>query len=268
MAETVSQKHVEPLGFREHPIRVGDEKTGWSILPSKLQFLHYSDADRLFPFGVAQMDNGEVILLASAERMRREDSPENFQPVTAFSRDGGETWSPLGEVPDTGNGRPMILTYFGEGKLSFLGVDGATSGVHRLFSSDYGRTWPERVPTTAPEGQGWNTEGNALAEPGASGEPARVAEVGFKSYSANAWPRAFDGYIRWSYDGGRTWEREVMPEAWRFTAEWRGHREVRGVSEGSLTRAANGDLVAALRLDMYPRFYLEGAEEGVDFDGC
>lgn len=262
MTQDNPTKHVEATGFKEHPVHVGDEKSGWTVLPAQLQFLHYDGADRLFPFGVAQMDNGEVILLASAERV----SPAHFQPVTAFSRDGGATWSPFQIVPDVPSGRPMVLTYFGEGKLSFQGAGDAASSVVRLFSFDYGRTWPQRLPLTTPEGQGWNTEGNALVELGGDDEGDRVTEVGYKAYSAKSWPKAFDGYIRWSSDGGRTWEREAKPHAWQITDQWRDHHEVRGISEGSLARAANGDLVAALRLDMHPRFYLDGAEEAVDFD--
>ena len=48
--------------------------------------------------------------------------------------------------------------------------------------------------------------------------------------------------------------------------EWKGKRYLRGVSEGSLTRAQNGWLVAALRVDMPPSFYADGAKAHVDFD--
>lgn len=47
---------------------------------------------RCVPFGVAQMDNGEILLLASAE------NPSEFRPVVAISADRGETWSAFRQV--------------------------------------------------------------------------------------------------------------------------------------------------------------------------
>jgi hypothetical protein len=61
--------------------------------------------------------------------------------------------------------------------------------------------------------------------------------------------------FRRSRDGGRTWADEVAPPQWKFDAEYNGKTWQRGVSEGAIARAANGDLVAALRTDMPPRYF-------------
>jgi hypothetical protein len=79
--------------------------------------------------------------------------------------------------------------------------------------------------------------------------------------------------FRRSVDGGRTWVDEVTPPQWKFTAEHRGKTWLRGVSEGAIVRAANGDLVAALRSDMPPRYFdgphddsLEGTAISISHD--
>src|SRR5262249_38062310 len=61
--------------------------------------------------------------------------------------------------------------------------------------------------------------------------------------------------FRRSVDGGKTWIDEVAPPQWKFTVEQDGKQWLRGVSEGAIVRAANGDLVAALRSDMPPRYF-------------
>jgi hypothetical protein len=264
-ADTPAAKYVETLGFREHPIRVGNGKGGWKLRPAELQFVHKPGVTQLMPFGLAQMDNGEVLFLASAETAASGQTARSFVPVVAFSADGGGTWTELTPVPDCPQGRPMMLTYLGRGDLCFQVAGGATSSVLRLYSHDYGRTWPERVALTAAEGQAWNVEGNPLIDRDPAGAAVRIAEIGYKAYSGPVWPGAFDGFIRWSRDGGRTWTDESKPEAWRVDMGWNGEHHVRGVSEGSLTRAQNGRLVAALRVDMPPRYYVNG-QAGVDYD--
>ncbi|MBM3475425.1 MAG: exo-alpha-sialidase [Armatimonadetes bacterium] len=265
LAAGTEGKHVEALGMKEHPILVGDGKGGWKAKPGELQFLHQPGTTHLMPFGLVQMDNGEVLFLASAEAAASGSTPRSFIPVTAISSDAGDTWSALTPVPDCPQGRPMMLTDLGKGELCFQIAGGATSSVLRLYSHDYGRTWPERVPLQAAEGQAWNVEGNALVDRDAEGKAIRIAEIGYKSYSSGVWPAAFEGWLRWSGDGGRTWTDETKPAAWYITMEWQGKEYLRGVSEGSLTRARNGDLVAALRVDMPPRYYV-GGQSGADFD--
>jgi hypothetical protein len=250
------------LGFKEHPILVGDGKGGWRSRPGELQFFHQSGASHVMPFGLAAMDNGEVLLLASTETAATATTPRTIVPVTALSRDAGATWTALTPVPDCPEGRPMMLTDLGQGEVCF---QMGSNPLLRLYSHDYGRTWPERVSLPAAEGQGWNVEGNGLVDRDATGKAGRLAEIGYKASSLGVWPAAFEGWIRWSSDGGRSWPDESKPPEWYVQMEWQGASYRRGVSEGSLTRAKNGWLVAALRVDMPPRYYV-GGQAAVHFD--
>ena len=63
------------------------------------------------------------------------------------------------------------------------------------------------------------------------------------------------GVFRRSINGGKTWIDEAAPPQWKFTVEHKGKKWLRGVSEGAMVRAANGDLVAALRTDMPPKYF-------------
>jgi len=257
-------RHVEPLGFKEHPIRVGDGRGGWKLKSAECQFIHVPGATNIMPFGLAQMDNGEVLLLASIES-GPSGGPRSLLPATARSLDRGATWTPLEPVAGVPQGRPMVLTDLGGGELTFQVAAGATASVCRVYTHDYGRTWPEQVSITAPAGEEWSAEGNALVDRGRDGRAVRIAEIGYKSYSAPNWPGPFDGWIQWSADGGRTWKDQHKPAEWVVGMDWRGAHYSRGVSEGSLTRAEDGTLVAALRTDMPPRFYTHHVS-GVEFD--
>ena len=92
------------------------------------------------PYGILQMDNGEVLLLGSAET-RRPNSRQLFEPVTALSSDGGATWTEFARIPDMPDARPSTPVYLGKGDLSF----GAEHSFFRVFSHNYGRTWTDRV---------------------------------------------------------------------------------------------------------------------------
>lgn len=145
----------------------------------------------------------------------------------------------------------MMLAYLGKGELTFQ-----ASNV-RYFSSDYGRTWPERVPVPpATNGSFWASEGNPLVDRDAGGRAVRLAELGC-NFGGEGWSpqKPTCEFLRWSRDGGLTWADEAMPLAWRWQVEYEGKTYTRSVSEGSLVRAANGWLVAALRTDMPPRYF-------------
>ncbi|MBI3921366.1 MAG: hypothetical protein HY318_08120 [Armatimonadetes bacterium] len=233
----------EELSWKEHRVLQGDGKGEYVCHPAKFQFLPLFRGIVVFPFGLAEMDNGEIVFAGCAQ-----DSLSNSQQaVVAFTRDRGATWSDYEPVEGC-NDRPMMLTYLGNGNLTFL-TD------KRYFSHDYGRTWPERVPVQpAPNGLGFWCEGNAMVDRTPSGTVARIAEIGF-NYREGFWPEEpCDAFIRWSEDGGRTWMDESKPEAWLWQAEHNGKTYTRSVCEGALVRAANGWLVAALRTDLHPRY--------------
>lgn len=182
----MSGKNPEGLGWKPHPLKQGDGRGGWVVHPAEYQFLHPHTGRSICPFGVAQMDNGEIILLGAWHDGGEWREGRAEHPANAFSQDGGGSWTEFETLGEEVWGRPMMLTYLGNGELSFQASHG------RYFSGDYGRTWLERVP---------------------------------------------------------------VPPAWRWQVEYEGKTYTRSVSEGSLVRAANGWLVAALRTDMPPRYF-------------
>jgi len=229
-------------GWKEHTIRQGDGGGGWRCTPADFQFLHYRNDGHTMPFGLARMDNGEVLLVGSWTS----DDDKTTLTIVGRSADRGDTWSL--EAIDDAHARPMMLADLGKGNLTFVHDQ-------RYFSSDYGRTWPERVPLQdAPNGRRFCEEGNPLVDRDEHGVATRIAEIGY-NYAEGAWPmEPCDAWIRWSYDGGRTWKDAVQPEAWRFQSEYEGKPFPRSVCEGSLVRAQNGWLVAVLRNDVLGQF--------------
>ena len=252
-----SEDKSSQLGFKPHWIKQGDGRGGWVLRPAEIQFLHWGDGtvpyyevkgDGIKPFGVAEMDNGELILVASWDSG---EPPE--KPVVAFSRDQGRTWSKFERI-EGGEGRPIVLTYLGKGNLSFQTDTYLTKPYMQYFSSDYGRTWPERQPLQfPPHVELYYTEGNALVDRDSQGVAKRIAQAGGSFEKGKPWPVVALGTLRWSSDGGRTWTNETVPE-WQWEVEYQGKNYTRGIDEGSLVRATNGWLVAALRTNCHPRF--------------
>ncbi len=240
--------------WQEHHVRQADGHGGFRLYPALRQVLRHPDADYTMPFGLAYQDNGEVVLLCSREIHRE---PRRFEPVTAFSADGGGTWSSFAGVPGT-SGRPQYLHVLGQGGLSFVTeVWGQGARPHRVFSSDYGRSWPEVVPhPTTADGLPFAVEGNGWVDRDDRGRPRAVLEIGYYVAPGMTHPTGdYTGVFRRSRDGGRTWVDEVSPSEWKFDLDHDGRTWRRGVSEGALVRAADGDLVAALRTDMPPWYF-------------
>ena len=203
--------------------------------------------DSMKPFGLAQMDNGQVAMLVSLGTSSGE------VPAMVFSSDAGATWSAPERLP--GSDRPTMLTYLGGGNISFS--QGA--GITTFFSHDYGRTWPltAAIPL-ASNGLTFGMEGNAAVDRDVNGNAVRVMEIGWNwnygdgtTFNPALPTKAF---FRYSLDGGFTWQGEVSPPTWQFSDTYQGQTYERGVSEGSVVRAKNGWLVASLRTDMPARF--------------
>ena len=231
-------------GWLDHRIRQGDGKGGWITRPAKIQALKQPGADHTMPFGLVKMDNGEIAVICSWER-----TGQPTRPIIAFSKDGGDTWTDFQVVPGAG-GRPMNLTYHGGGTLSFV------TG-RRYYSHDYGRTWPENVehPRTQ-TGMTFHLEGNAWVDRDEDGEAKAILELGWHYEPGKSHPTGDATVVfRRSLDGGRTWGDEVAPPQWKFEMTHKGKTWLRGVSEGAVVRATNGDLVAALRTDIPPHFF-------------
>jgi hypothetical protein len=251
--------------WQEHSIRQGDGMGGWVTRPALRQVLKHPDATATMPFGIVQMDNGELALVCSRERQPPQ-GPRTFEPSIAFSKDDGASWSEFVIIPGT-RGRPQYLTHLGQGRLSFVSEalgEGAT--MRRYFSDDRGRTWNESIahPPTK-EGRSFNLEGNAWVDRDEQGRAKVILELGWHLLPGKSHPKDdFTVVFRRSVDGGKTWIDEVSPPQWKFTVEHNGKRWLRGVSEGAIARAANGDLVAALRTDMPPRYFDEKNDDSLE----
>lgn len=174
------------LQFKPHWIRQGDGHGGWTLLPAQIRYVEYGDGkvpyynikgDGTMIFGVAQMDNGEVIAIGTWDSGEIVKNPilSSAKPIVAFSRDGGNSWSDF-KLIENGNGRPMMLTYLGRGNLTFQ--TDLVRPIMQYFSHDYGRTWPERQQLQLSSfGTTFETEGAALVDRNAHGVATRIAET-------------------------------------------------------------------------------------------
>lgn len=253
------------LNFKPHWIRQRDGRDGWVLRPAEIRYVEYGNGtvpyykikgDGTMIFGVVKMDNGEVIALGTWDTGEVVTDPRlsSAKPIVAFSRDGGNSWTEFKEI-EGGNGRPMMLTYLGKGNLMFQ--TDLVEPIMQYFSHDYGRTWPEqRSLQLATDGKPFYVEGAPLIDIDAQGVATWIAAIGYNYPDNTRWPVDPSlGMIRWSKDGGRTWERETAPKEWRWQETYKGKAYTRGISEGSLVRARNGWLVAALRTDMSPQWF-------------
>lgn len=248
-------QETERFSWKEHHVLQGDGRGGLVAHPAEYQFMPRFGELKVLPFGLAAMDNGEILLMGAA-RTGKGPSPYG-EMVAATSDDGGATWSAFEVV---GYGPAVRLTYLGGGSLSRHG-DGPTAqeGPALYFSHDYGRTWPEQVPLPkAPNGQPWSSEGNALVDRDAEG---RAVLIGWTSAHRpddvddepwGTWPSC--AFVCWSRDGGRTCEDYTYPEAWKWTDTFEGQTWERSCSDGAMVRAANGWIVAAKRMDVPARY--------------
>ncbi len=211
------QKKPDHLGWKPSCLLRRDGKGCWNLGQAQVQFLHWPskvpywhpEFQLLVPYGVAQMDNGEIILVGAVGNDKSEE-----KTVVTISGDGGDTWAPLRRIGRSVMGRPMSLTYLGAGEVMFAtGYDDAGKRV-RFFSKDYGRTWRERValPVNV-AGIAIVSEGSYLVDRDDDGMAKRIAGFGIMAPEPKNWP--FDGYsggLHWSEDGGRTWSEPTIPK--------------------------------------------------------
>ncbi len=228
-------------------ITVGGNLGGTASYNVEKQSLTAAGYNYVMPFGLAQMNNGQIIMTASLE------TNTTASYVVTYSSDDGNTWSPFQVIPNLPS-RPTMLTYLGGGNLSLYGTG--------YYSSDYGHTWT--IQGTVDQNFVAN-EGNAAVDRKASGDAARVSEIGYNL--SNGYPSSVPtSMFRYSLNGGATWQGQVTPSAWTFQDTYNGQTYTWGTNEGSLVRAANGWLVAALRTDPPSRF-TETGQGGDELNG-
>jgi hypothetical protein len=158
------------------------------------------------------------------------------------SDDRGATWSKPRYLRVDGQGKPAAglstgLTYLGNGKLM------ANEGASRWLSGDYGETWTSVANPPASNGHSWVEWDPLLVDRDSkTGQIARLMSF----CSDNLQPDGhFQGYLRFSTDGGATWANEIkVPQMY-------------AVNEVAFLRARNGDIVAACRTDNPERFKTE-----------
>ena len=239
------------MGWAPHTVLRGNGKGVYDPLDAHIQAIREPTGEYTMPFGLAQVESGEIVLICSS----KVDGAE--RPFVAFSADGGDTWSDFSAVPGAG-GRPMMLTRLGGGDLTF-------AANKRFFSGDCGRTWEGIEAPGALGGGMFGVEGNGYVDFDAAGRPAKLWEIGWQYEEGKSHPKDdATGILRWSTDAGRTWDGELRPPQWKFTETYGGEQYPRGVSEGAIVRADNGWLVAALRTDMPARYLQQPNDDSLE----
>jgi len=203
------------------------------------------------PYLVYMPEKDRLLMLVSG------DFP--LRPMIMASDDHGATWSDPRRIldrPDDPKHHVAVgLTYLGKGKLIFCTEEGG-----RFFSEDYGQTWGEPVPKPPmSNGKAWYQWDPLWVDRNPrTGQGDRVWETGW-NFIGEAWlPNGTMGptraYLRSSTDEGKTWGKDCEVPEWKE------------VCEVALTRAANGDLVAACRTNP-PQEYKLAVPEADHYSG-
>jgi len=226
-----------PFGQREHVVLQLDGEKKPATRPAQMQWISqpWNGENAQMPYLVYLPEKDRVLMLVQCR-----------QPIhSAFitSADHGETWSARRWLSVDTNGQPnsvgLGLTCLGDGKLLAFPED-----LKALWtSSDYGQTWKSTAASEpGSERYAWDP---LLVVRGASGQIERVAQGCWKPTGV-AWgsPDApySQAYFRSSADEGQTWSEAAKVPQWL------------GVNEVSMIVAANGDWVAACRIDYPKRF--------------
>lgn len=226
--------------WKPHTVR---QRNGAAVeihIPAKMQIVTESwNRVVAVPYLVYMPEKDRLLMLVCCDYPHR--------AMTLSSNDHGVTWTKPAHVHVDRAGKPDIgmgvgLTYLGRGKAV------VNCGDRRWFSKDYGASWDTSLPIAPmPSGRPWNAWDPLLVERDpATGAVTHLTETGYDMnlavYQAAKGGDYSFGHLRFSADEGRTWSKAVQVPQWK------------GVSEVALLRAANGDLVAACRTDIPPKF--------------
>ena len=191
---------------------------------------------------VIENDTGSVTGVPSMVYMPEKDQllmlmMWDKRPQLLSSNDHGATWAGPRPIAEIKSGSAMWLAYLGNGKVMLAATE--ESG-NRLLSDDFGETWPlNQAPPPAGDDFPRHEWDRPMVDiDPASGSARRIISTAYRPerpYAPYYDPSC--GCLRISSDMGRTWAAEYLPPQWK------------GVNEVFLSRAANGDIVAACRTE-------------------
>ena len=99
-------RRYDSLSWIDHWIYRLDGKGDRMPQPARYRFLPPHNGIMVYPWGLAEMDNGEIAVAGVAGTMV---GLSGHQTVVGFTSDRGATWSEYCEIPDC-TSRPMMLT--------------------------------------------------------------------------------------------------------------------------------------------------------------
>ncbi len=192
-----------------------------------------------WPYSNSQMPYLVYMPEISTIMMAAEVGPPSVKTVLTFSADSGATWTAPRWMHTNASGTPdlmasMQMTYLGNGKL----ISSDTPSY--WFSSDYGQSfaWYATSPLGSEGKPMYNWAPMLVDRDPITGDVTRIAETRYKENGTFDTPEYFSqACIRFSEDEGRTWSTEINVPQWK------------GLNEVVLSRAKNGDIVAAGRTD-------------------
>ncbi len=240
--------HPHPFDRKDHTIYQMNGKSAPIPAKAEMQWLSKSwpEGNAQMPYMVWMPERQEVLMMVECK-----------QPIrSAFisSKDGGSTWSErtwLRNGADTEIGLGLGLVYMGDGKLRAVWGDQRDV---EWSSDDYGANWVSRTEKEPKKDVLYFWDPAFVLESGTKDRPARLIEGGHHSNGVYGKVGFYSqAYVRFSNDGGKSWEKAEAVPGWK------------GVNEVTFTRAANGDIVAACRID-YPEKLL-GTNTELDSDG-
>lgn len=183
------------------------------------------------PYLIHMPEKNELLMLFLSERPTR--------ALLSRSLDGGATWRAPAYMHADASGKPdtpgaTSLTYLGTGK-AFLTISEGTTDWNWV-SDDFGHSWRQTPRPPAFPKQ------HFIAWDPLYVDGARLIETGYVSIGNWEAGGYSQGVIRFSTDNGMTWSATTM------VPQWKGWNEI------TVTRAKNGDLLAACRSDSPRRF--------------
>jgi hypothetical protein len=232
---TLPTERPHPFSQREHKILKMEGPNASAALPAEIQWLSqtWNGENAQMPYMVYLPEKKRVLMLLSCRK-------PTFAALI-HSDDLGKTWSPRRWMHIDKGGNPdadaLGLTYLGSGKLLAFPEDCRSLWT----SSDDGETWQRLASGTSNEEfYMWDPLLYLRAEGDRGGRLIKACWRPTGAPRESPVGKYSQAYLGTSSDDGHTWTVPVKVPQWL------------GVNEICLQTAANGDWVAACRLDNPP----------------